>query len=80
MQYVAPPIKLYINIYIYISYNHEPNNNIVARENTSAPHEPLLFRHEPPIFVSQLQPPLCSTEHAQYIKMCLCLVDGKNHK
>ena len=39
-------------------------------------HEAPLRRHEPPRFAKQTEPQLCSNEHAQHIKMCLCNTGG----
>ena len=44
----------------------------LGRKGTPGLLEPPLCRHEPPRFARQTEPLLCSNEHAQYIKMCLC--------
>ena len=48
----------------------------LGREGTPGRHEPPLCRHEPPRVAKQTKPPLCSNEHAQNIKMCLCNTGG----
>jgi len=45
----------------------------LPREGNPGHHEPPLCRHEPPRFAKQIEPPLCSNEHEQSIKMCLCV-------
>ena len=64
-------IPLLYSKFLFTFFSASPKSGGTPRR-----HEPLLHKHEPPRFARQTKPPLCSTEHAQYIKMCLCNTGG----